>query len=189
MDSFAYTQIWKSGLAFLVAGAIILPLVRREYLKNGKLSHFIALLQLVLWFFFHAFLALTIFGDLWPPMEAYTLKYPTGGILMLIGIFVCIAGMWSFRSMTKVTGRETNQLVVRGVYRCSRNPQYLGYGLVILGVVIGYWSSTAWLAFIAYALLVYATVRIEEEHLTKAFGDEYQDYCRQMPRFLGFRKQ
>jgi protein-S-isoprenylcysteine O-methyltransferase Ste14 len=189
MNSSVYTQIWMAGLAFLIAGAIILPIVRRDYLKRGELSHFVALLQLALWFLFHVFLALTVFGDLWPPMEAYALKYPAGGMLMLIGVLICIAGMGAFRSMTKVTGRETNRLIIRGVYRWSRNPQYVGYGLVILGVVIGYWSSTAWLAFIAYVLLVYATVRIEEEHLTQAFGEEYHKYCRQVPRFLGLRKQ
>jgi protein-S-isoprenylcysteine O-methyltransferase Ste14 len=85
--------------------------------------------------------------------------------------------------MTRATGRETNQLIVKGVYRWSRNPQYLGYGLVILGAVIGYWSSTAWLAFIAYVLLVYATVKIEEEHLAQAFGEEYIAYCKRVPRF------
>ena len=176
-------------MEFLIAGVLILPLVRRDYLKNGKLSHFIAFLQLVLWFFFQVFLAWTVFGDLWPPREAYIPKNPVGGVFMLIGIIICIAGIWAFHSMTKVTGRETNRLIVRGIYRWSRNPQYLGYGVVIIGAVIGYWSATAWLALIAYALLVYATVRIEEEHLTQAFGEEYQEYCRQVPRFLDLRKQ
>ena len=104
---------------------------------------------------------------------------------MLLGVGICLAGMWAFRSMKKVTGRETNRLVVRGIYRWSRNPQYLGYGLVILGEVVGYWSSTAWLALVAYALLVYATVRIEEEHLKQVFGSEYEAYCQSVPRFIG----
>jgi protein-S-isoprenylcysteine O-methyltransferase Ste14 len=93
--------------------------------------------------------------------------------------------MYAFRSATKITGRETNRLIIRGIYRWSRNPQYLGYGLVILGIVIGYWSTTAWLALVGYVLLVYATVRIEEQHLENVFGGEYRAYCGQVQRFLG----
>ena len=184
-----YTQLWITGLAFLVTGAIILPLVRIDYLKRGILSQFTAFLQLVLWFFFHVFLALTVFGNLWPPIEAYIPKYWAGGLLIIIGLTICIAGMWAFRSMTKVTGRETNHLIVKGIYRRSRNPQYLGDGLVIIGMVIGYWSSTAWLALIGYALLVYATIRIEEQHLEQVFGDEYRVYCQSVSRFAGRKKR
>jgi protein-S-isoprenylcysteine O-methyltransferase Ste14 len=179
------TQIWITGSAFLVAGAIILPMVRREYLKRGSLSQFTALLQLVLWFFFHVFLALAVFGDLWPPLEAYIPKHWVGVLLFLIGLVICLAGMWAFRSMKKVTGRETSRLVVKGIYRWSRNPQYVGYGLIILGFVIGYWSVTAWMVFIGYMMLVYATMRIEEQHLENVFGAEYQEYCQRVSRFLG----
>ena len=183
-----YTQLMLAGLGFLVAGTIILPLVRYDYLKMGKLSQFTAFLQLVLWFCFHVFLALTVFGDLWPPIEAYIPRHWVGGVLIISGLTICFAGMWAFRSMTKVTGRETKLLVVNGVYRLSRNPQYLGYGLVILGFVIGYWSSTAWMGVIGYALLVYATIKIEEQHLEQVFGDEYQAYCQSVSRFFGRRK-
>ena len=168
------TQIWIAGLAFLVALVVILPILKRDYLKRGKLSHFTAFLQLGLWFFYQVFLALTVFGDLWPPLEAYIPKNQSGGILMLAGLVLCLAGIWAFRSITKVTGREANRLVIHGIYRWSRNPQYLGYGVVVLGAVIGYWSSTAWLALIGYVLLAYFTVRVEEAHLANVFGEAYR---------------
>jgi protein-S-isoprenylcysteine O-methyltransferase Ste14 len=181
----ASTQIWVAGVVFLISGVIILPIVRIDYLKHGKLNQFTAFLQLVVWFAFHIFLALAVFGDIWPPLEAYIPKYWVGGLVSLAGLAICFAGMYAFRSATKITGRETNRLIIRGIYRWSRNPQYLGYGLVILGIVIGYWSTTAWLALVGYVLLVYATVRIEEQHLENVFGDEYRAYCGQVQRFLG----
>jgi protein-S-isoprenylcysteine O-methyltransferase Ste14 len=183
MDSF--TQIWITGAAFLISGAIILPIVRRDYLEHGRLNQLTAFLQLLVWFAFHIFLALAVFADLWPPLEVYFPKNWVGVLVFLVGLVICFAGMIAFRSTTKITGRETNRLIIKGIYRWSRNPQYLGYGLIILGIVIGYWTATAWLALAGYVLLVYATVRIEETHLENVFGDEYRTYCQQVRRFLG----
>lgn len=169
----------------MISGAIILPIVQHDYLEHGRLNQLTAFLQLVVWFAFHIFLALTVFGDLWPPLEAYIPKNWIGAVVFLTGLAICFTGMAAFRSTTKITGRETNRLIIRGIYRWSRNPQYLGYGLIILGIVTGYWSATAWLALIGYMSLAYVTVRIEEEHLESVFGNEYRDYCRRVRRFLG----
>ena len=180
------SQIQLSAFLFLLSVGVILPVVRREYLRRGKLNQLSALLQLVVWFSFHIFLGMVVWGDIWPPLSAFLPKHWFGGPFALLGLGLCLAGMGVFRSLNRITGREVNRLVITGIYRWTRNPQYTGYGLVILGIVLGYWSATAWLALPAYALLAYATVRIEEEHLESVFGEEYRDYCRQVPRFLGW---
>ena len=46
----------------------------------------------------------------------------------------------------------------------------------------------AWIGFLAYAALVYAVTRIEEEHLTRIYGDPYREYCQRVPRYLGTPK-
>ena len=181
-------QLLFSGLVFLLAGGTILPMVRREYLQKSRLRQPAAILQLGVWFLFHVFLALAIWRELWPSLPAYIPKNWFGGLFMLAGSSTCLAGMGAFHSLTAVTGRTADRLVTSGIYRWTRNPQYTGYGLIMLGIVLGYWSPTAWLVLPAYALLVCATVRIEEEHLTGVFGEQYQIYCKQVPRFIGFRR-
>jgi protein-S-isoprenylcysteine O-methyltransferase Ste14 len=185
MDLSIESQIWLSGISVLVGGGIILPIVRREYLRHGGLSQPVAALQLVVWFLYNMFLALAVWRERWDYLPAYVPGNWFGAASLLLGLALCVAGMVAFHSMTRVTGREAGQLVISGVYRWTRNPQYLGYGLVVLGFVLGYPSSTGWLALPAYALLVYATVRIEEEHLTQVFGEQYNAYCRRVPRFIG----
>ena len=179
-------QIWLSALLFLLSMGAILPLVRRDYLRRGGLSHLGAFLQLVVWFAFHVFLALVVWGDLWPSVHETIPRNWIGALPALPGLGLCLAGMGTFRSLKKIFGQEANRLVISGVYQWTRNPQYTGYGLVLLGVVLAYWSATAWLALPAYALLVWATVRIEEEHLEALFSEQYRAYCRQVPRFIGW---
>jgi protein-S-isoprenylcysteine O-methyltransferase Ste14 len=77
------------------------------------------------------------------------------------------------------------QLVVAGLYRYVRNPQYVGVLLVALGeallaeavILLGY---TAFLA-IAYHLFV---LYYEEPTLGRLFGEAYTRYRQRVPRWL-----
>ena len=77
------------------------------------------------------------------------------------------------------------KLIINGLYRYVRNPIYLGALLVQLGYIL--WSGSRlmivyFLLFIlAYQILI---VLIEEPILRHMFGEEYQAYCRNVPRWL-----
>jgi protein-S-isoprenylcysteine O-methyltransferase Ste14 len=77
------------------------------------------------------------------------------------------------------------KLVVRGLYRYVRNPMYVS----VLGVIVGQaavcasrnallYAAAIWLMFHLFALLY------EEPTLRSKFGDDYDDYCRRVPRWL-----
>jgi protein-S-isoprenylcysteine O-methyltransferase Ste14 len=76
------------------------------------------------------------------------------------------------------------KLIINGLYRYVRNPIYLGALLVQLGYIL--WSGSGlmivyFLLFtLAYQILI---VLIEEPILRHMFGEEYQAYCRQVPRW------
>ena len=40
-----------------------------------------------------------------------------------------------------------------------------------------------------YAFIAHTMVIVEEQHLRRVFGREYQDYCARTPRYLGFPKR
>ena len=74
-----------------------------------------------------------------------------------------------------------------GFYRYVRNPMYLGFfaGWVGLWVVFG----RANLAAIAVACVIVLGVVLfvllyEEPHLRKMFGAEYEEYCRNVRRWV-----
>jgi protein-S-isoprenylcysteine O-methyltransferase Ste14 len=76
-------------------------------------------------------------------------------------------------------------LVVKGLYRFTRNPMYVGVMSVILGQALYYGSSRiarygcAVLAGFYLFVLLY-----EEPTLRRLFGQQYEDYCRKVPRWL-----
>jgi protein-S-isoprenylcysteine O-methyltransferase Ste14 len=108
----------------------------------------------------------------------------------VLGFAVAIRCVWDFGR----TGRGTPapiappiRLVVVGFYRYVRNPMYLGFcvGWVGLWVVFGRASLAAILGACLAALGVVLFVRLyEEPHLRKTFGAEYEEYCRNVRRWV-----
>jgi protein-S-isoprenylcysteine O-methyltransferase Ste14 len=109
------------------------------------------------------------------------------GCLILLGAAVLLRCVWDFL----VAGRGTlapidppRHLVVRGLYRYTRNPMYNG----VLAVLVG----EAWL-FRSTALLLYAVVIFtmfhlfvvlyEEPALESRFGESYRAYRAAVPRW------
>lgn len=79
----------------------------------------------------------------------------------------------------------TKRLVVRGLYRYSRNPMYVGVMMILIGEAIVAQSVTLWiyLAIIFLAFNVFIMLH-EEPRLRKIFGDEYLLYCEKTRRWF-----
>ena len=80
---------------------------------------------------------------------------------------------------------ESSSLVTRGVFRISRNPMYLGFVLILIGISIFLRSITSYLVIIAFAILIdriYITV--EEQMLSEQFGVAWEVYKNKVRRWL-----
>ncbi|KAA1172886.1 isoprenylcysteine carboxylmethyltransferase family protein [Marinobacter salinexigens] len=106
-----------------------------------------------------------------------------------IGVAFALLGVLEFRSAgTTVDPRVPNQsvsLVVRGVYRISRNPMYVGFLLVLIawGVFLGNLASIALLpAFVVY--MNRFQIVPEERHMREKFGEAYRQYEAEVRRWV-----
>lgn len=110
-----------------------------------------------------------------------TLARAAGGALAGTGLLV--AG-WAVRAVGDQDVERPAALVSTGPYAYSRNPMYVAWTALYLGVAFLF--DAAWLlaALPAVALATHRTVRREERSLARAFGDEYRAYRRDVPRYL-----
>jgi protein-S-isoprenylcysteine O-methyltransferase Ste14 len=77
------------------------------------------------------------------------------------------------------------QLVTSGIYRFTRNPIYLGFLLVVVGLPLYfglYWGIV--LAPLYVFLMNRLIIRHEEAYLGRKFGKTYTDYTSQVRRWL-----
>jgi protein-S-isoprenylcysteine O-methyltransferase Ste14 len=93
---------------------------------------------------------------------------------------------WSGRG-TPAPFIPPQRLVVVGIYRYVRNPMYVGFaaGWIGLWIVFGHASLAAIITVAAVALGVDLFVMFyEEPTLRRKFGADYEEYCRNVSRWL-----
>lgn len=102
-----------------------------------------------------------------------------------IGLGLCLISVIFFRSVRKTLCIDAGKLTTAGPYRWSRNPQYVGWFLFLLGFALNDWSWWCLAALIASAVSLHLLVLVEEEHLLRTFGEQYRAFCRKVPRYVG----
>jgi len=111
-----------------------------------------------------------------------------GAAIVVAGSLVYLWCAWDFTAKglgTPAPMDAPKKLVVHGLYRYTRNPMYVGVSGMILGQALYYGS----LAIGVYLILVLGLFHTfvffyEEPTLRRLFREEYDEYCRQVPRWL-----
>ena len=107
-----------------------------------------------------------------------------------LGFAVALRCMWDFGRSGRGTPAPMappQRLVVVGFYRYVRNPMYSGFfaGWLGLWIIFGRANRTALIAVAAMVLTVVVFVMAyEEPTLRRKFGADYDEYCRNVPRWL-----
>lgn len=96
--------------------------------------------------------------------------------------------VWDFAAFGRGTPAPIDapkSLVVRGLYRYTRNPMYLGVLTVILAwaVLFGEWRLLVYAACVGACFQLFV-VFYEEPHLRRTFGDSYEEYRARVGRWL-----
>lgn len=117
------------------------------------------------------------------------------GALHWLGLAPLAAGapllLWSIWLFAKV-GRGTpapfdppRLFVAVGAYRYVRNPMYLGVALMLVGESLLFGSfQILWYAAVCWVFVHLFVLLYEEPTLRRKFGASYEEYLRQVPRWV-----
>ena len=108
--------------------------------------------------------------------------------LLAFGLAVYAFCVWDFATFGRGTPAPIaapKRLVVRCLYRRTRNPMYVGVGSVIAAWAVAYrsWRIALYLASVLFLFHLFV-VLYEERRLRREFGEEYRRYCQEVPRWL-----
>ena len=114
-------------------------------------------------------------------------RVPLGGTTVLVAVALFLSAVRTFRTAgTPVPGnRPTTTIVRTGPYRWSRNPIYLAFSLLHLGVAC--WVNSLWLLVTlipAVALMSFVVIPREEQYLAPRFPSDYLPYRASVRREL-----
>ena len=114
-------------------------------------------------------------------------RWIAGSLLVLAGLALNTVGFLMQRraGTDPIPFHPTTRIVSDGVYRFSRNPMYLEFGLWTLG--IAFLVNSVWMLLVVPIGLVLTdrfVVAKEERYLERKFGDEYLSYKRRVRRWI-----
>ena len=109
-----------------------------------------------------------------------------GVVLLLLSLVWTVAAQTQMGESWRIgiDERRRTQLVRKGVFGLSRNPIFLGMMLTLLGLFLTTPNAVTLVALCLGVVLIQIQVRLEEEFLSGAHGEEYADYRRAVRRWL-----
>lgn len=133
-----------------------------------------------------------------PVMQIVSIVLYSGKIhtaLRIVGVIITSLGVMAFiisvvqmkdNWRAGVQREDKTDLVITGIYSVSRNPAFLGFDLMYIGILFSFFNWYLCLAT-GFALVFFhlQIVNVEEDFLLEAFGQEYIEYKKKVCRYLG----
>lgn len=150
-----------------------------------RLAFVLALLGPLMWAVFPALHKLDPF---WTDGRHHA--FGVAGVLLAVaGAIIAFAAQMSMGASWRVgvLEGESGTLVTGGLFRLSRNPTFVGQGLLLTGLAVAVPSVPTAVAVLLFVLSASAQIRAEERILDAAHGVAYRRWTKQVPRWIGMR--
>ncbi len=111
-----------------------------------------------------------------------------GAVALGVGLTLFVSSLYNFATRGRGTlapWDPPRRLVVAGPYRWVRNPMISGVVFILVGeaLLLGSRPHGVWALIFTVINLIYIPL-LEEPMLEQRFGDDYREYCRNVPRIL-----
>ena len=123
----------------------------------------------------HLVWPLSLFTETW-------IGHAFGWSVVAAGILVVV---WAVRTVAGIDVEAPTRLISEGPYAFSRNPMYVSWTAINLGIALI--TNTMWVIALLPAVVViarYFVILREEYALEQEFGDEYRQYRTRIRRYF-----
>lgn len=107
----------------------------------------------------------------------------TGDLIFLIAV-ITMHNNWR----AGIPLSDKTNLVTKGIYRFSRNPAFLGFDLMYIGVLLLNFNLINLVFTVFTILILHLQILQEEKYLERTFKEEYLKYRKITNRYLGRRR-
>lgn len=105
-----------------------------------------------------------------------------GDLIFLLSV-LCMKDSWR----AGIPDKDHTELVTSGIYRFSRNPAFLGFDLMYIGMMLMYCNLLTVPLTVFAIVMLHLQILQEERYLDETFGEAYREYKRHTFRYLGWR--
>ena len=116
------------------------------------------------------------------PLKLETPWFYVGLAIFVLGLVLIIA------AEVQLFYRKPGQLMSKGFYRVSRNPQYVLMHIAWIGIGIATASWVILALVVLSVIIVHFMIRAEEHICLEKYGNAYRGYMNRTPRYIGIPK-
>ena len=161
--------------------------IKTDQLGKGK-EGFVKFIEIALKISTYILLVIQIISIILCPVSSYKALKIAGVVITALGVFVFVIAVLQMKDNWRagVQREDETSLVTNGIYAISRNPAFLGFDLMYIGILFSFFNW--YLCFVTvFALVCFhlQIVNVEEDFLVEAFGEEYVQYKKRVCRYIG----
>lgn len=105
-----------------------------------------------------------------------------GDAIFLISV-VCMKDSWR----AGIPDQDKTKLITDGIYQFSRNPAFLGFDLMYIGMFLLYCNVLTGIYTLFAMTMLHLQILQEEKFMAQSFGEDYLAYKKKVFRYLGRR--
>ena len=119
-------------------------------------------------------------------LKSFPVLQWTGLAIAAIGVAFFIVAMLTMADSWRagIPDSDKTAFVHMGIYRISRNPAFVGFDLMYIGLLMAFPNIIHLLFAVFPVVMLHLQIRQEEDFLRKTFGTYYEEYCKKVRRYI-----
>ncbi len=108
--------------------------------------------------------------------------------MAILGVIVFITAILTMKDSWRagIPDNEKTTIITHGIYQFSRNPAFLGFDFIYIGILLAFGNVVHLIFVILTVVLLHLQILEEEKFLPTVFGDDYIQYKKRTARYFWF---
>jgi protein-S-isoprenylcysteine O-methyltransferase Ste14 len=120
--------------------------------------------------------------------QSDTIRY-IGSVVEAVGVFIFFISIYTMRDSWRAgITEEKTELITSGVYQHSRNPAFIGFYLLYVGILLSYFNFYLLVVTVLAIISLHLQILHEEKSLLRMFGPKYTEYMKKVRRYVGRKR-
>ena len=161
--------------------------IKTDLLGTGK-EGFVKFIEITLKIIAYILPIMQIFSIVFYTGTTHNFLRIVGAVLTAFGVLAFILSVLQMKDNWRagVSKEDKTNLVTNGIYAISRNPAFLGFDLMYIGILLSFFHWYLCVAtVVALVFFHLQIVNVEEDFLLETFGEEYLKYKKKVCRYIG----
>ena len=161
--------------------------IRTDQIAKGKKRDKVFYIELLMKIATYSVILIEVVSISWVKPDLPVAVIITGALLGVAGDMLFAIAVVTMKDSWRagIAEEDNREMITSGIYKISRNPAFLGFDCVYLGILLMFFNWILLFFSVFAAVMLHLQILQEEEYLPTVFGEDYISYKKCVSRYLG----